>query len=439
MRAVSRKAAATCGAVLGMLAASVPAAELSYGIDVGAGYDDNITRVSGNEQDDTILAVGGDLHLDHESARMEASIASRLEYRDYLDDSFASEVVGNFIAESKFDIVEERFAWLLSDTFGQSSRDQLSADTPANRESVNFFSTGPDLELPFGSRNTFVVRGLYSNYSYEDSELGNDRVNGELALQRELSTASILSLNATTEKVSFDNQDLYSDFDRNEGFLAYVVDAARTQMSLQGGVTETRSAGETNDDWLGRFKMTRQASSALKVGVELGHEFSDAGSSFVQMQEQQPGSMDPVSVQQTAAPFLNEYVEVFSQFMRNRTGMDLRAGVYDETYEGVPQLDRKRLKLELNLQRSLSPTLTARASANYSSYDYSEISRKFSELEATMGLSWLLGRVTSLSIDYTFSDRNDDDSSDEYRANEVWLRFGYQVGQGASGGASSGL
>ena len=104
MTAVSRKTVVACGAVLGMWAASVPAADLSYGFDVGVGYDDNITRVSGNELDDTIAAVGAQLRLDHESARITASIASKLEYREYLDDSFDSDVVGNFIAESKFAI-----------------------------------------------------------------------------------------------------------------------------------------------------------------------------------------------------------------------------------------------------------------------------------------------------------------------------------------------
>jgi hypothetical protein len=440
MTSVSRKTSAACGAfVLGTLTGAIPAAELSYGVDVGAGYSDNVTRVGENEVDDTIATLGGQLRLDHESARLKANIATRLEYRDYLDDTFDGDLVGNFIGASRFDLVEDRIAWTVDDTFGQTSRNQFSADTPDNRESVNFLSTGPDLTLPFGSRNSLELHGRYSNVNYEVSDLGNDRVRGELAVLRKLSAASVVSLHASTEQVSFDEPDLYADFDRNEAYLAYEVEAARTQMSIQGGTTEVRSSGQTDDGWLGRFKLSRHTSSALTVGFELGHEFSDAGNSFVQQQAQQPGSTDPVSAQQTSAPFQNEFLSVFTDFARNRTSFGLRAGYYEETYESLPLFDRERSVLQANVRRSLSATLTARAGVNYSKFEYSEAARKFSELDATLGVVWRLGRNTSLSVDYIHLDRSGDEGAVEYGANELWVRIGYLVGEGAGFGSSSGM
>ena len=56
----SRRSAIAMGAlVAGLFAnAAACAAELSYGVDVGVGQNDNITRVEEDPQDDTIASVG---------------------------------------------------------------------------------------------------------------------------------------------------------------------------------------------------------------------------------------------------------------------------------------------------------------------------------------------------------------------------------------------
>jgi hypothetical protein len=435
MKTIGRQVAAGVFALAG---AAASAAELSYGVDVGVGYDDNVVRIADSEQDDTIATLGAQLSLSHESSRIDANIASRLEYRDYLDDSFGSELLGNLIADSRFEFIEERLTWVLEDTFGQSTRNQLAPDTPDNRESMNLLSTGPELELPLGSRNSLLLSGRYVDMYYEDSDLGNDRIRGEVSLQRELSGASTISLSGVTEQVTFD-ESLYPDFDRSEAFLGYEIRAARTQITAQGGITEiTSGQSEGFDDWLARLRISRQASSALTVGLELGHEISDAGNSFAQQQGVQPGDLDPVSVQQTSSPFLNEYLEVFGTFMRNRTSFDFRAGHYEETYQDMPLFDRERLSLDLSAQRSLSPMLTAQATANYSRSEYTATGREFSEIRATLGARWSLGRASSINVEYAYLDRSDDVSAVDFNANQLWLRFAYIVGEGASGGSSAG-
>ena len=426
-----------CGTLVMMFTGLASAAELSYGVDAGLGYDDNVTRSSDNEQGETIATVGAQLSLDHESKRLNAKISSRLEYHDYFDNTYESDVVGNFLANTTFNLVTERFTWAADDTFGQSSINQFAGDTPANRENINVFSTGPDFKLPLGTRNFLVIGGRYSDVAYEHSDLGNDRISGNVALQRELSSASQVSLNATTEQVRFDDQTLYTDYDRNEAFFGYQRDSSRTHLTLEAGVTEIRTGGENNDDWLGLLRVSRQASPALTFGMELGHEFSDAGTSFVQQQELQPGSTDPVSIQQVALPFVNEYAELFGDFMRNRTGIELRLGFYDETYDQAPFYDRKRTAIDFRVQRTLSPSLAAHVQANYSHSDYTQQNRDFADLTASIGVNWQVGRLTSVDINYTYVDRSGDGS--DYSSNQIWIRIGYLVGEGVGSGLSPGL
>jgi len=156
MKSGSQWSAAALGAVIAGLLANSPAvraAELSYGVDVGVGQTDNVARVSTDEQDETIASVGAQLRLDHESRRLRANVETRLEYRDYLDNTYDGEVVGNLLANGVFAFVEDRFTWTVTDTFGQTTQNQFAPSTPDNRANVNYLSTGPDFTLPLGSRN----------------------------------------------------------------------------------------------------------------------------------------------------------------------------------------------------------------------------------------------------------------------------------------------
>ncbi len=435
------RSTAACGALFAGLLVGAPmagAADVSYGAYLGMGYTDNVTRVPTDELDETIASIGGQFRLAQESRRLNADIVTRLEYREYLDNSFDSEIVGNLIGSAVFDIVEERFTWTVDDTFGQTMLNQFLPSTPANRENANRLSTGPDLTLPFGSRNEFILRGRYIDLSYEDSDLGNQRTRGEASLARDVSDVATASANFTTERVEFDDQARFANFDHSEAFLSYTVDSARTTLSIDGGITEIESEIETNDTWLGRLEFARKVSVATTVGIELGHDFSDAGDAFANLQALQPGSLEPVPVQQTATPFENTYGILFGRFARNRTGLQLRLGYYDEQYEGEPLFDRKRYTLDLTLNRDISSVMSVRLGANYSRQEYEIADQDFSDLRASLGVRWNSGRSSYLSFEYQYLDRSDDVAGD-YNASEIWLRFAYQVGENVSGESFSGF
>jgi hypothetical protein len=424
--------------VLASMLASGPAraAELSYGVDVGVGASDNITRVDDDQQDETMASLAAQLRFSQDSKRLHANVATYLEYLDYMDDSYGEEIVGNLVGDAVFDIIEERFSWTLEDTFGQTTQNQLAPNTPDNRENINYLSTGPNFTFSLGARTKLLLNGRYADVNYEDSELGNQRVNALFALRRDLSDASNTSINLTTEQVSFDDAVQGTDYDNNEAFLNYSVDAARTTLSADAGVTEIKSADQSNDSWLGRLKLTRRASTALTVGLELGHDFSDAGNAFVDLQASQPGSADPVPVQQTTLPFENTYGTIFGRFSRNRTGIEVRAGYYDEGYDAQPLFDRKRTTFAVTLDRSLNAALSALVGADYSHQDYEALDSQFTDLTARFELQWKVGRSTVVSFDYHYLSRNDDSNLSDYDANEVWVRFGYLVGDGAASGAA---
>jgi len=437
----SSRSAVACGvAVAGLLvgASGARAAELSYGGYMGLGHTDNIERLNTGGHADTIASVGGQLRLDHQSSRTNVNIATRLEYRDYLDNTFDSEVIGNLVGSGVFDIIEERFTWTVEDTFGQMTQNQFAPVTPGNRENVNYLSTGPDITFPFMSSNRLVLRGRYVDVDYEISNLGNTRIRGEIALQHDLSGNSDVSLNATSEEVDFEDDLQFIDFDRNEGFLSYHSSGSRTTLAIDAGITNIKSQGETNDTWLGRIEVERRLSTSSTLSLELGHDYSDSGTSFVELQSLQPGAVDPVPVQQTATPFENSYALLDLRYSWHRTELLVRSSYNDEVYDDQPLFDRTRTTFEANVERDLNAALQAHVGVNWSQQDYESLNRQFSDLTASIGMRWNFGRRSYLSADYQYLDRDDDLDLAKYSANEVWLRFSYMVGEDARLGGFGG-
>ena len=181
---------------------------------------------------------------------MTTSITSRLEYRDYLDDTFDSEVVGNLVGNALVDIVEDRFTWTLEDTFGQSTQNQFAPVTPDNRENVNYLSTGPDFTLSFlGARNKLVLRRPLCRRELRiqrSRQPAHSMVNSHCSAI--CPTPPTRRINLTTEQVTFDDAVLFTDFDRNEAFLNYSRMRRAPTCRSTPASPRSSSGGETSSD-----------------------------------------------------------------------------------------------------------------------------------------------------------------------------------------------
>src|SRR5690606_8819583 len=208
---------------------------VSYGLTAGIGHTDNVARTVEGEIDETIATLGAALDAAYESRRIRAQLATQLNYLDYIDDTFDSELLGNLVAGAELDIISERFTWMVEDTFGQVATDHLSAVSPSNREDVNYFTTGPDLSFPLGERSTVRAQARYSDVYFENSDLDTERKFGILGIERRLSMSSYISLRASSERVEYDKAPANTGFDREEAYLDYDLQGARTSIKTNLG------------------------------------------------------------------------------------------------------------------------------------------------------------------------------------------------------------
>lgn len=404
------------------------AVELDYEVTAGVGHSDNIARTSTNEIEEDIVSGGLTFSLSQMSSRVEADLVGNFAYYDYLDDTYDSEVLGNFVGSGLFHFVPERFTWMIADNFGQVLTDPFEPATPENREYINYLTTGPDFMLGFGSLTRLRLGGRYTLSSYEESPFDSDASSGELELSRLLSSSSSIAFNVRAQQIEYDDI-TNANYDQNDAFLRYSARGARTVLAVDAGYSELeRESSGTQNGVLFRFEATRRVSESSTVNLALGHEFSGAGAAFATAQSGGSIGLDTALSRQVPDPFTHEYATLGWAFSRNRTGLRLSGMRSEQSYEGASELDQTLTSVTGAIDRALSTTTNLVLESTYVEAEFEEPGRSYDEITAGLTFTWRLSRVLSLHLTYDYFDRSSDSGVDDYTENRFWLSIGFGRG-----------
>lgn len=420
----SMKLAVAIGAAL--CAASATAAELEYGVEVGAGHSDNIRRVPTGETGESMLTTGVDLAWLREEGRLHADVDLDLSYMDYQDNAYDGEVTGMAQADFRMLFVPQRFEWVLTDSFGQSEVNPFSASTPDNRENVNYFTTGPDLSFRLGSAGAMTLFARFSATDFEDSDFDDQRKMGGLSFGRDLSERSSLSFNVTTERVEFDDALTGSDYDRQSAFLRYDIEGARTTIGAEAGYTQIHDNGTTSSSPLVELDITRQLSERTSLTFRGGVRSSDAASALRAGNELPSGGGQgrPGQVS-TTDPFETRHASVGWQFAGPRTGFLLSAGYEDDQYENDTLFDRERTSYVASVNRQVTPRFSVRLEGSLHSTEF-DSGVDDDEVQFGLHLSWNATGRLYIEPEIERFDRNASDPLSEFEETRYFLRFAWR-------------
>lgn len=394
---------------------------LTFALTGGASWSDNIGRVPQNEQEGTIGRAGVQLGYGQRSRRIDTMVDLNAGYEHYFDNEFDDNVVGGVDATLNLGIVPERFLWFFQENFGQVTSDPFAASTPANRENINYFTTGPDFILNFGSATSMRLSGRYSDTRYEISDLDGQQYGAVLSLARRLSGVSTLSLNAEGNRFEFDDQIANTDYDRYQGYLRYEVQGARTGLTVDAGYTTLDMNDDTSDGILARVALSRRMSSASTLTLSAGSQFSDSGDLFRDGQSSQGVSQSTSNVVGTNDPFESRFASLSYDFNRNRTTFGLSVQYGKEEYETATELDRTLMTWAGYFSRQLSRVLELRLFAQLDQEEFDATSFEDDEVRGGAYLNWALGRTLSLRLQYDRFDRDSSDADTEYTENQASL------------------
>lgn len=412
---------------------SALAAELEYGVEIGVGNSDNIGRVPVSGESETILTTGIDFAFLREEGRLHADVDLDLSYFDYQDDAFDSEVTGIANADLRFLFMPGRFEWSLIDSFGQSQLDPFSPVTPDNRENINFVTTGPDLTLRLGSAGSATLFGRYSATQFEESNFDDERLLGGIALGRELSQRSAISLNVTAERVEFDDSAAGSNYDRQSAFVRYDVEGSRTTIGAEAGYTEIHDNGSTSNSPLLELDVARNLSERTTLTLRTGVRSSDAASALRAGAGIGGGLTGRPGQISTTDPFETRHVSLGWQFSAQRTSLDLSAGYDDDRYESSTLLDRERRFYQASASRRISPRLDVRIAASLFSTDYGTASQDDDETQYGVYLTWNVSGRLYLHLDAEHVDRDSSNALSEFDEMRAFLRLAWRNVRGSGG------
>ncbi len=415
-----------------VLAANAVAQETTLPVSAGATHSDNIARVGANEESDTILEAGLQLGFRREG-RLDTDVSVDLRYLSYLDETFDDELVGGLSGSFSFAFVPDRFMWVLDNDFGQSFIDPRDVETPDNRQNLNYFTTGPTVVLPLGSRTNLTISGRWSDVDYEESDLDNQRLMGQVQLAREMSDSSSLSLDLSSQRVEFDQSPPNSDYDLHTLALVYRASSARTTLAVSGGMTSLHDFGDSSDGPLLDVMVTREVGARSRLTLNVGTRFFDSAESFRRDRELLDIEIGNESAVPAGDAFQQEYASLGWELTGSRTSLRLAADWRDEDREVDSEFDRESRGLDTSVSRRVGSRTTASLFGRYVTEEFSNGGVDFDEWSAGVGLDWSLSGSVVVGLRAEHIEGSGDTSAGagtrDYEENRYTLRFEYSPGR----------
>jgi hypothetical protein len=416
--------------VMALVVGAQARAEISASAEAGVGYSDNITRVPENESSETIGTMGLDLLWQERTRRLRGDATVDLSYFEYMDNTYDSELLGTANGTLAFGIVPETLNWVVQDSFGQAQSDPFVASTPETREDLNYFSTGPDLTVRFGSTGFGRLFGRWSSTNYQDSPLDAERTTGGVAIGRRPNSRTELSLNAVTESVDFDDAQ-NTDFDRDSVFVGWELNASRTILDANVGYTWLeRDGADKEGSALISINVSRELTAASTLRLTLSQQLGDAGDSL--RGQLQGGVVGGGAGQITASsdPFESQIVSAEWAYLRGRTGFRLGASHSEDDYETQTTLNRKRDGVTAGFSRRIATTMTFDLSADFDKEKFENSGLENDELRIAATLNWRAWRRLGLRFIVERYDRDGEGSvtDTDFVENRAFLTLAYYWG-----------
>jgi hypothetical protein len=435
-----------CGSVALLLAAD-PAAgaeetvledQFGWSIEAGAERSDNIARTDTDELDETTGILGLGLNIITQRPRLASNIAADLEYRDYLDREFESEISGGLNGRVDFAFIPERFEWVVEDNYGQIARNRQVADRPDNREQINYLSTGPELTLPLGARTNLLVSGRYTDTYLEESIEDNQATLASVSLVRSFSETTSISLDTGASKTEFD-EETFPEYDTRQASLGLQLRAPRTTLLLDAGWFEWEQEGATEptDFVMARIDFTRVLTRRTQLRLVAGTRPSSTGENF-RRDQVVIGIGDGAEAAQAAADIFTSddaYVSWLTQW--DRTSLDLVVSARREEHEVVTDLDREQYRGLINWSRRVGPSASLDLSGGYIQEERTTTGFKFDEWFAGGEFEWQFARSLSLHFRLYHSVGSSDDGTRDYTENRAYVGIRYTGGDGGTNGGGS--
>jgi len=177
--------------------------ELEPGIGVGVEYTDNAALTKDDQLEDSITTgyVGG--RISENEGALRYDVAGSFNNQRYAQDTFSDQHYFNLGARADWEMIKNRFNWLLSDYFYQRPIISNNSNTPDNLEDNNVFTFGADIRFPVSARQSFSLSPTFSQYYYEILLTDNKQYSLAGNWSYQMSRLTNIGLNLSARKINY--------------------------------------------------------------------------------------------------------------------------------------------------------------------------------------------------------------------------------------------
>ena len=274
-----------CGSLASVLLFSTAAhaAYLDYIVGLGIEHNDNINFNADDPISDNILIPSLAFTLSEQGSTVQAQVAGRIEYRDYLRGTYGGEFRNAIEGTVNWVLLPERLSLVIQDNLAVDRVSVTDPNTPSNLQQTNVFAIGPNLLFRIGPTLHGQAELRYLNsYAEITDGFNSQRYGAALRLGKDLSATSRLSANAQVWRTDFKDADAI-DYDRYDLFARYMH--RLSQVDLQGDagwswLNFDQNAGNRSNPLL-RGNATWRATAQTSLGATVARQYSDSSSEII--------------------------------------------------------------------------------------------------------------------------------------------------------------
>jgi hypothetical protein len=402
--------------------------EIDYGVGAGLEYSSNIDRSSDDGQNDVVGIGNVALSVDKRAGRVRINSDASMDYERFRN-TFGNRTRFQLSLDSEGEVIRDRASWILQDFFQQAAIDSIDPQTPANRENINTFATGPDLFYFPSPKQRLSLRPRLIDFYYSDQDIDNRRYillgSWEYLVSSDTSTGLI----ASAGHVNYDSNDI-PNLDIENLALRFTQQRGRSELGVDlGGTWIQRDEVDNQSGFLGNVSWSVQINSRSSFQLAAFRRLGDSSSNTF-IANSDPDFGGDLSGQQSSADTLTttQAAATYSRTTASGYSGDLGISATDYDYEVTPQ-DRKEYRADAQVGRRLVAGLTGSLFGGYQYTDETSTGRTDKTYTLGLGFSYQLSRKLGANLTFQRQDRNSNESENEYDENLFLFSIIYGIGQ----------
>ena len=261
-----------------LLLVLIPTQLLAYSFTPEIGIDvrqeSNVTKDL-TDTEDTVTAPYLGFNFRETNATINTNINFLATYEDYKDNTFSSKDLYEVNAFLDWSLMPERLVWAFEDYAKTQRVDILNTDIPDNLETVNVFSTGPDLIFQH-TVWTALAKLRYGASDFSTSSADTTFYSLTGAIRREINEYSRLTTALAFRQTDYD-ETVLDDYDLYKAYIRYSRDLPTGDFLADVGFNSVEfDSNIEEDEPYFNLLMSIQPTGATTLDLSLVDEITDA-------------------------------------------------------------------------------------------------------------------------------------------------------------------